>query len=131
MTRTGLIDGPLGLSRSSGSDAYAQGRECVTSADGLLLTGIASQAGGLSRRGARRPPNFDASASHLSVVVMIDPDVGRHRQDDSKGRHDDEVAGDRLGMQRGPIDDCLASSSSTARSPPRIGSRRFRGCLCR
>lgn len=39
-----LVDGPLGLSRSSVTDAYAQGREWVTSGEGLLSTGIASQA---------------------------------------------------------------------------------------
>jgi predicted PurR-regulated permease PerM len=39
-----LVDGPLGLSRSSVTEAYAQGREWVTSGEGLLSTGIASQA---------------------------------------------------------------------------------------
>lgn len=39
-----LVDGPLGLSRTSVTEAYAQAREWVTSGDGLLSTGIASQA---------------------------------------------------------------------------------------
>ncbi|WP_217922086.1 AI-2E family transporter [Miltoncostaea oceani] len=39
-----LVDGPLGLSRSSVTEAYGQAREWVTSGDGLLSTGIAGQA---------------------------------------------------------------------------------------
>ncbi len=39
-----LVDGPLGLSRGQISDAYGQGREWLTSGDGLLSSGVLSQA---------------------------------------------------------------------------------------